>query len=289
MGPLRASLPLGFHALDESRSHPGANLTELKPEPNPLALLNRSLVVTTLLAALIVAAAFWLGARNKDDDDWVRHSLEVRAQLVHILSLVQSAETGQGGYLLTGQDLYLGPYQRAIGQLPEALRRTRELVNDNPQQIENLAQLGQLIKDKLAELSATVDAYKAGHNDAALAIVNSDKGFRLMQEIRSAIEAMQAEEDRLLIARQAAAARSGMLLQAGVAIAFLLICAAGFMIARFTRGSFAALTAAHGRLALANRQLLDQVTRREAAESRAAPGTKDGGARPAHRRHRPRL
>ncbi len=267
MGPLRASLPLGFHALDESQSHPGANLTELKPEPNPLALLNRSLVVTTLLAALIVAAAFWLGARNKDDDDWVRHSLEVRAQLVHILSLVQSAETGQGGYLLTGQDLYLGPYQRAIGQLPEALRRTRELVNDNPQQIENLAQLGQLIKDKLAELSATVDAYKAGHNDAALAIVNSDKGVRLMQEIRRAIAAMQAEEDRLLIARQAAAARSGMLLQAGVAIAFLLICAAGFMIARFTRGSFAALTAAHGRLALANRQLLDQVTRREAAES----------------------
>ncbi len=220
-----------------------------------------------MLAALIVGAAFWLGARNESDDEWVQHSLEVRAQLVRVLSLVQSAETGQRGYLLTGQDLYLGPYQMALGQLPGVLQRTQDLASDNPEQIKNLAQLRQLIQDKLAELGATVDAYKAGHNDAALAIVNSDKGFQLMQEIRRSIGNMQSEEDQLLTTRQTVAARSGMLLQAGVAIAFLLICAAGFLMARFTRESFTALTAARDRLALANRQLLDQVTRREAAES----------------------
>ena len=220
-----------------------------------------------MLAALIVGAAFWLGARNESDDEWVQHSLEVRAQLVRVLSLVQSAETGQRGYLLTGQDLYLGPYQMALGQLPGVLQRTQDLASDNPEQIKNLAQLRQLIQDKLAELGATVDAYKAGHNDAALAIVNSDKGFQLMQEIRRSIGNMQSEEDQLLTTRQTVAARSGMLLQAGVAIAFLLICAAGFLMARFTREFFTALTAARDRLALANRQLLDQVTRREAAES----------------------
>jgi signal transduction histidine kinase len=232
-----------------------------------LALLNRSLVATTMLAGLIVAAAFWLGSRNKSDDDWVRHSLEVRAQLTRVLSLVQSAETGQRGYLLTGQDLYLEPYQMALAQLPDALQRTQDLASDNPEQIKNLTQLRQLIQDKLAELGATVNAYKAGDNDAALAIVNSDKGFQLMQEIRLSIGNMQSEEDRLLATRQTVAARSGTMLQAGVAVAFLLICAAGFLMARFTRESFAALTAARDRLALANRQLLDQVTRREAAES----------------------
>jgi signal transduction histidine kinase/CheY-like chemotaxis protein len=232
-----------------------------------LALLNRSLVATTMLAGLIVAAAFWLGSRNKSDDDWVRHSLEVRAQLTRVLSLVQSAETGQRGYLLTGQDLYLGPYQMALGQLPDVLQRTQDLASDNPEQIKNLTQLRQLIQDKLAELGATVNAYKAGHSDAALAIVNSDKGFQLMQEIRLSIGNMQSEEDQLLATRQTVAARSGTMLQAGVAVAFLLICAAGFLMARFTRESFAALTAARDRLALANRQLLDQVTRREVAES----------------------
>jgi signal transduction histidine kinase/CheY-like chemotaxis protein len=259
----------------KANPHPGANLTEPKPEPRPeprsepipLALLNRSLVLTTALAALIVAAAFWLGARNKGDDAWVQHSLEVRAQLTRVLSLVQSAETGQRGYLLTGQELYLGPYQMALAQLPGVLQHAQDLVSDNPAQVKDLPQLRQLINDKLDELGATVDAYKAGHSDTALAIVNSDKGFRLMQEIRRSIDGMQAEEDRLLTARQSTAARSGLLLQVGVAIAFLLICGVGFLIARFTRDSFAALTATHDRLALANRQLLDQVTRREAAES----------------------
>ncbi len=242
-------------------------MIEPKSESKPLALLNRSLVVTTMLAALIVAAAFWLGARNKSDDAWVRHSLEVRAQLRHVLSLGQSAETGQRGYLLTGQDLYLQPYQMALDQLPGVLQRTHDLVSDNPEQIKNLARLHELIKDKLAELGSTVDAYKTGNKDAALAIVNSDKGFRLMTEIRRGIEAMQEEEDRLLTARQATAARSEVLLQAGVAIAFLLIGGVGVLIARFTRESFAALTVTHDRLALANRDLLDQVARREAAES----------------------
>ncbi|MGA8355943.1 MAG: CHASE3 domain-containing protein, partial [Xanthobacteraceae bacterium] len=119
--------------------------SEPRSEPKPLALLNRSLVVTTMLAALIVAAALWLGARNESDDEWVQHSLEVRAQLVRVLSLVQSAETGQRGYLLTGQDLYLEPYQMALGQLPDALQRTQDLASDNPEQIKNLTQLRQLI------------------------------------------------------------------------------------------------------------------------------------------------
>jgi signal transduction histidine kinase/CheY-like chemotaxis protein len=231
-----------------------------------LALLNRSLVVTTVLAALIVAAAFWLGARNKIDDEWVQHSLEVRAQLTRVLSLVQSAETGQRGYLLTDQDLYLGPYRMALEQLPSALDRTAALVSDNPQQQQPLATLRQLITQKLDELRSTVDAYNAGNKAMALAIVNSDNGFQLMVEIRRTIETMQAEENRLLTARQSTAARSGMLLQAGVAVAFLLICGVGFLVARFTRESFAAMTAARDRLAAANRQLLDQVTRREAAE-----------------------
>ena len=243
-----------------------ATLTDSDSESRPLSLLNRSLAVTTVLAALIVAAAFWLGARSKSDDAWVRHSLDVRAELTHVLSLVQSAETGQRGYLLTGQDLYLGPYQMGLDQLTPSLDRLKDLVSDNPSHEQALVQLRDLIAQKLAELRSTLSAYKAGNRDMALAIVNSDNGFQLMQEIRRSIDVMQANEDRLLIERQQTAARSEVLLQAGVAVAFVLICSIGFLVARFTRGSFAALTGARDRLALANRQLLDQIARREAAE-----------------------
>ena len=239
----------------------------LKAESRPLALLNRSLIVTTVLAAMIVAAAFLLGARNKNDDQWVLHSLDLRGQLTRVLSLVQSAETGQRGYLLTGQDPYLGPYRTALQQLPPMLDRVQDRASDEPQQLQALDHLRRLISEKLAELKSTVDAYQAGQRDQALAIVNSDNGFELMLEIRRVIETMQSTEDRVLEDRQASAARSGMLLQAGVAIAFLLICGVGVLVARFTRESFAVLTAAHDRLAATNRELIEQIGRREAAES----------------------
>ena len=113
----------------------------LKAESRPLALLNRSLIATTVLAAMIVAAAFLLGARNKSDDQWVLHSLELRGQLTRVLSLVQSAETGQRGYLLTGQDPYLGPYRMAFEQLPPMLDRLQDLASDEPQQLQSLGHL----------------------------------------------------------------------------------------------------------------------------------------------------
>ena len=236
-------------------------------DSKPLTLLNRSLFVTAVLAALMLAAAFWLGARNQTDDAWVQHSLAVRAQLIRVLSLVQSAETGQRGFLLTGRDDYLEPYTRAGHELPANFDRLADLVTDNPRQVAATADLRQLVRQKVDELGSTVNASKAGHQAEALAIVNDDNGFRLMVQIRQKIAAMEAEEDRLLTERQESEARSGTLLQAGVAIAFLLIAILGALIAWFTRQSFSALAAARDRLLVSNDQLLEQMNRREEVEN----------------------
>jgi signal transduction histidine kinase len=235
--------------------------------PNPLALLNRSLVVTIVLAALIMAAAFWLGALNKSDDAWVVNSLAVRDQMVRVLSVVQSAETGQRGYLLTGREEYLAPYDRALRELPLTLERMAGLIRDDPTERGSLAQLRRLVSDKLAELRSTIEQRKAGRADAALAIVESDQGLKLMQDIQRLIAAMQAEEDRLLAERQSAAARSGVALQAGVAAAFLTICVLGFLVARYTRRSLIEIAGARDQLMATNRALVDQINRREHVET----------------------
>ncbi|MGB6542171.1 MAG: CHASE3 domain-containing protein [Xanthobacteraceae bacterium] len=235
--------------------------------PKPLALLNRSLFVTAALAAVIMAAAFWLDARNKSDGHWVQHSLAVREQLGRVLNLVQGAETGQRGYLLTGRDSYLEPYTAAVEQLPATLDRMADLVRGDPRQGLAVVRLRQLVGDKLAELRSTVEERQAGRPEAALAIVNDNKGFRLMQEILGLLAALQTEEDRLLNSRQADAARSGVLLQSGVALAFLLICILGVLVARHTRRSVVALATARDQLAAANQQLVEQIGRREEVES----------------------
>jgi signal transduction histidine kinase len=235
--------------------------------PKPLTLLNRSLVVTTVLAALIMAAAFWLGARNKSDDEWVLHSLAVREQLTRVLNLVEDAETGQRGYLLTGREDYLAPYNLAKEDLPRSLDRVADLVRDDPQEQQAVLELRRPVKDKLDELRSTIEVRKAGRIEAVLAIVNNDTGLRLMEEIRRRIAAMQVEENRLLANRQSVAARSGMLLQAGVAVAFLMICILGILIARYIRRSLGEITVARDQLMNANQALLEQISRREQVES----------------------
>jgi signal transduction histidine kinase len=155
----------------------------------------------------------------------------------------------------------------AVDQLPSNLDHLAEMISDNPKEVNATVELRQLVQQKLDELRSTIDQDNAGNHAAALAIVNNDTGYRLMMAIRQKILAMQDEENTLLASRQAVAERSSLLLQIGVAIAFLLIATLGVLIARFTRQSFGALAAARDRLAVSNEQLLEQVNRREEAES----------------------
>jgi len=232
-----------------------------------LALLHWSLVVTTALVAALVVATFWLSARNQSDDEAVRHTLAVRDQLAQVMTLVQRAESGQRGYLLTGSEIYLVPYDDAVRQLPGTIEQAGTLVADNAPQQQALNQLRQLIRGKLEELRATIAERKADHADAALAIVNTDEGRRTMDAIRSLLTAMGAEEDRLLALRQSSAATSGLLLRWGAGTTFVLVCILGALVGYFTRRSFGEVMAARDRLMVANAELREQVLRREQVES----------------------
>jgi len=238
------------------------------PVPSaPLAKLYWSLLATTALAAALAVASFWLSARNQSENGWVRHTLEVRSQLAEVLNLVQGVETAQRGYLLTGRDPYLAPFESATEQLPTALDHAADLVSDNPQQRQALAQLRLLVTEKLKELRSTIDDRRAGNTAAALAMVETDAGLKIMTEIRKLIGAMEAEEVRLLQVRENSSAASRSLLNAGVASAFLLICVIGALISYFTRRSFAELANARDQLLMTNQKLRDQISQREEVES----------------------
>jgi signal transduction histidine kinase/CheY-like chemotaxis protein len=236
-------------------------------DPKPLTGLYWSAIGITVLAGLLVGAAFWLAAHTQAEAQWLRHTLLVRNQITSVLSLVQRAESGQRGYLLTGRDSYLDPYRSAVATLPGALDATEALVVDNPQQQHAVGRLSQLIADKLRELRLTIDAHKAGQVDTALSLVNTDEGARAMEEIRQLVSQMDAEEDRLLALRQSSLKTAGLLLQIGAATAFLLICTLGALTNNLTRRSFAALVAVRDQLVATNQELLEQASQREHAES----------------------
>ncbi len=234
--------------------------------PKALATLYWSLVVTIALAAMLMIATFWLGTEVQADNELAGHTLAVRNQIAQVATLVQDAESGQRGYLLTGTDIYLTLYDAAVAALPAVLNEIAAMVPDDPQQQEALIRLRLLVTQKLREERSTIDEYKAGHAETALAIVKTNYGRLTMIDIRRLLSAMETEENRRLSIRHDGAATSVILLEIGAMIAFVLIGAVGAVVGRYTRRWFLALSAGSDRLAVANEALSEQVSRREQVE-----------------------
>ena len=242
-------------------------MTLIDATPRAIRPLYWSLGATSAIAALVVGATIWLSLASQSQDEWVRHTLAVRNQLAQILSLVQSAETGQRGYLLTNSQAYLIPYDRGTASVGPAVDVLGRLVVDNPEQEQAVGRLRELVKAKLDELGSTLEDQKSGRSGQALATVKSDNGLRLMDAIRQHISTMECVENQLLSDRQTRAQTLTSWLEAGASIAFVLISAVGFLGIAVTRRAISHLASARNELAISNRDLQQQIEQREEVES----------------------
>lgn len=142
-----------------------------------------------------------------ENDASVSHSYEVRSAFADLLSELKDAETGQRGYIITGIDSYLAPYQTAIGQVRTSFSFVQHLTADNPSQQQRLSTISPLLDAKLAELKLTVDLRRNSGFEAALKIVTNNEGKIYMDQMRAIIaEADHEEADHL--ARRAEEAKA---------------------------------------------------------------------------------
>ncbi|MDF5707469.1 MAG: response regulator [Nostoc sp. S4] len=126
------------------------------------------------------------------------HTYDVLSRLEALNLQLTNAETGQRGYLITGEQRYLEPYNAAIQVVDRQLNELQTLTADNPNQQNRLDILQPLIAQKLAELKETIDLRQNQNFEAAQKVVLTDRGKQLMTEIRKLIEAMRNEENILL-------------------------------------------------------------------------------------------
>jgi PAS domain S-box-containing protein len=118
-----------------------------------------------------------------------------------LLSSLKDAETGQRGYIITGNPAYLEPYQASLGVFPHRLADLRRLTADNPAQQQRLDALMPLIAAKLANLKETIGVREAHGFAAARAAVMVQSGKQLMDDIRELVAQAVAEERQLLKTR----------------------------------------------------------------------------------------
>jgi methyl-accepting chemotaxis protein len=128
----------------------------------------------------------------------VSHTHQVIERIAQLLSVVTDAETGQRGFLLTGDDDFLSTYKGAATSITRLVGDLRELTSDNPVQQRRLSEAEPLITERLGVLEQGLNVRRDGGLEAALKVVAAGDGQAAMEQLRSVLGAMDTEERRLL-------------------------------------------------------------------------------------------
>jgi CHASE3 domain sensor protein len=159
----------------------------------------------------------------------------LQANISAVLKDLTDMETGQRGYLLTGDDSYLQPYTEASARVATDLANLRTGLAHRPEQERSLApQIESLAKSKQAEMARSISLRQRGYRHRAFMLVNSNEGQEYMQKARALLSSLSATEnsnfetletERNAAARQALtqtiAASSCLLIVAGCLVAFI--------------------------------------------------------------------
>jgi PAS domain S-box-containing protein len=144
-----------------------------------------------LLLVATVAGTYWISNLAIQDGRIIGTVHSAVDSLNDILSRYREAETGQRGYLLTGDPAYLAPYHNALALIPTQLADLDAKASSGlllQQNVDELRRLGDL---KLAELKRTIDLQQQpGGSNAAIAEVRTDVGKKYMDDIRDLIHRM---------------------------------------------------------------------------------------------------
>ncbi len=151
----------------------------------------------------------------------VEHSDQVlrKAQLLHRLSIDQ--ETGMRGFLITGDESFLGPYEVAVPKARVEGAALKGLVADNPQQADRLARIDALQAQWEKYAQEMIQLRRQGGD--IVPGVRSGRGKRLTDEIRNEFDDFTGTEQRLRLERNEAASRNAVAVVVGYVVSTLAI------------------------------------------------------------------
>ena len=164
------------------------------------------LAIMLVICVLAIYTIQQLAALRAGREDLEEDRL-VATQLVEAFSVLKDAETSQRGFLLTGREEYLRPYETARQTLPQLMEQLKvDAVSSTSGQLGDLGRFSDLQDAKLAELASTIDLVRRGDSDRAQSIVQEDVGRQLMLQMRTLVARMTARADASLKSNAAAVA-----------------------------------------------------------------------------------
>jgi len=189
-----------------------------------------------VLLLIIGGVAFRSVNALTDTSYLVTHTHEVLEHISHLLSLLKDAETGQRGFVITGDDAFLQPYQEAITQIDDVKRDLRQLTRDNPNQQKRLDDVDAVVTKKLGELTRTIAMRRTAGFAETAKVISGGEGKRAMDTLRAILAQMEREERDLLKSRadevESTASATKTTIFGGTLLCLILVLGAGLSIVR---------------------------------------------------------
>jgi PAS domain S-box-containing protein len=192
-------------------------------------------IVMLCISLLVVSAIALFSYRNiqamQEASKQRSISEEMRDESARLLSMLKDAETGQRGFLLTGKEQYLEPYNHALQEIPQLLELLKSMNTSSRDYGVYFERLERLTSVKLGELRESIELYRSGKIPEVRSIIDSGQGMRIMDEIRVICEGIEEATQNDLISFITAEDESTMRLRAvsmfgsGTLLVFLIISA----------------------------------------------------------------
>jgi len=183
--------------------------------------VNVTFAVAVAVLVLTGAVSLWSAGLSRRAALGRRGSFMRQLEVGRLHSSIQDAETGQRGYLLTGDPEFLVPYRVATDSLPVRLGRLRALAGDLSSGEALVGRLEALIRDEMADLDETIALRQQNRLEQAFRVVRAGRGKALMDDIDDAFDAM-SEQERIVFegqeGRMRAADRLSIVTNAGAGL-----------------------------------------------------------------------
>jgi signal transduction histidine kinase len=195
-----------------SQSSASERSQPIPPPTNGPRLLTRGLLIGFVTIIAILISALVVNLTNLSNvhstSDAVSQTYSVKVALQRLLAAAVDAETGERGFIITGDPGHLESYDRGRATIAAELATLRSLIAANREQQADLDAVTAATYVKLRELAESIRLRRESGLQAAQAQVATNAGKRTMDGVRTIVSRMEAREDALLAARTAHAARS---------------------------------------------------------------------------------
>jgi len=168
----------------------------------PLRLKLAAAFASAVLIIVVGISSLYASVQSRRAAALVDHTNQVRVDVERTTRTLLEAESGQQGYILTGDSSYLPPFTSARQSIDEQLGMLRALVADNPQEVHRVDSVASFSDRKLVDMTQSVALTQVGRRDSAIAVLRSGRSQAWGRRARATLDSMETTELALLATRQ---------------------------------------------------------------------------------------